>query len=91
MSAANRRPESPVAAIIALAFTIGSWVLDFALAGQPGVLDWIARLSLTQTLRGMATRRFQVAGHTDNEQITPETKKKYPTNWELSTERCEQH
>jgi len=39
------------AAIVALAFTIGSWVLDFALAGQPGVLDWIARLSLTQTLR----------------------------------------
>ena len=34
-----------------LAFTIGSWVLDFALAGQPGLLDWIARLSLTQTLR----------------------------------------
>jgi ABC-2 type transport system permease protein len=39
------------AAIVALAFTIGSWVLDFALAGQPGALDWIARLSLTQTLR----------------------------------------
>jgi hypothetical protein len=26
------------AAIVALAFTIGSWVLDFALAGQPGLL-----------------------------------------------------
>src|SRR5262249_42139491 len=39
------------AAIIALAVTIGSWVLDFSLAGQPGLLDWIARLSLTQTLR----------------------------------------
>src|SRR5262249_52968000 len=35
-----------------LAFTIGSWVLDFALAGQPGVLEWVSRLSLTQTLRG---------------------------------------
>src|SRR5262245_60441079 len=40
------------AAIIALAFTIGSWVLDFALAGQPGLLEWVSRLSLTQTLRG---------------------------------------
>jgi hypothetical protein len=27
-------------------------VLDFALAGQPGVLGWVSRLSLTQTLRG---------------------------------------
>jgi ABC-type transport system involved in multi-copper enzyme maturation permease subunit len=43
--------SSATAAIITLAFTIGSWVLDFALAGQPGLLDWIARLSLTQTLR----------------------------------------
>src|SRR5262249_14231847 len=25
---------------------------DFALAGQPGVLEWVSRLSLTQTLRG---------------------------------------
>jgi len=39
------------AAIVTLAFTIGSWVLDFALAGQPGMLGWIAQLSLTQTLR----------------------------------------
>src|SRR5262249_34199885 len=39
------------AAIITLAATIGSWVLDFALAGQPGILELIARLSLTQTLR----------------------------------------
>jgi hypothetical protein len=43
--------SSATAAIVALAFTIGSWVLDFALAGQPGLLEWIARLSLTQTLR----------------------------------------
>jgi hypothetical protein len=43
--------SSASAAIITLAFTIGSWVLDFALAGQPGLLDRIARLSLTQTLR----------------------------------------
>ena len=43
--------SAATAAIIALAFTIGSWVLDFALAGQGGMLDWISRLSLTQTLR----------------------------------------
>jgi ABC-type transport system involved in cytochrome c biogenesis ATPase subunit len=43
--------SSATAAIIALAFTIGSWVLDFALAGNPGLLGWISRLSLTQTLR----------------------------------------
>lgn len=49
--AASLSESSATAAIIALAFTIGSWVLDFALAGQPGLLEWISRLSLTQTLR----------------------------------------
>jgi ABC-2 type transport system permease protein len=44
--------SSATAAIVTLAFTVGSWVLDFALAGQPGVLGWVSRLSLTQTLRG---------------------------------------
>jgi ABC-2 type transport system permease protein len=43
--------SAATAAIVALAFTIGSWVLDFGLAGQPGLLEWISRLSLTQTLR----------------------------------------
>jgi ABC-2 type transport system permease protein len=43
--------SAATAAIITLAFTIGSWVLDFALSGQPGALGWISRLSLTQTLR----------------------------------------
>jgi ABC-2 type transport system permease protein len=43
--------SAATAAIITLSFTIGSWVLDFALAGQPGVLGVISRLSLTQTLR----------------------------------------
>jgi ABC-type transport system involved in multi-copper enzyme maturation permease subunit len=43
--------SAATAAIIALAFTVASWVLDFALAGQPGVLGMVARLSLTQTLR----------------------------------------
>jgi ABC-2 type transport system permease protein len=39
------------AAIVALAVTIGSWVLDFTVAGNPGLLSWIAHLSLTQILR----------------------------------------
>jgi ABC-2 type transport system permease protein len=43
--------NSATAAIVTLAFTIGSWVLDFALAGQPGALGLISRLSLTQALR----------------------------------------
>src|ERR1700677_1703691 len=40
------------------------------------------------TLKGVGTKRFQVAGHTDSEPITAETKKKFPTNWELSTARA---
>jgi ABC-2 type transport system permease protein len=42
--------SAATAAIIALAVTIGSWVLDFTLAGRPGISAWIALLSLTQTL-----------------------------------------
>jgi hypothetical protein len=49
--AASVSESAATAAIIALAFTIGSWVLDFTMAGHPGILDWIARLSLTQVLR----------------------------------------
>jgi chemotaxis protein MotB len=43
---------------------------------------------VAQTLRGVGMKRFQVAGHTDSEPITAETKKKFPTNWELSTARA---
>ena len=43
--------SAATAAIVTLAFTIGSWVLDFAAAGRPGVLDVLSRISLTQTLR----------------------------------------
>jgi ABC-2 type transport system permease protein len=43
--------SSATAAIMTLAITIGSWILDFALAGQPGLAEWVSRLSLTQTLR----------------------------------------
>src|SRR5882724_13152523 len=49
--AASMAESAATAAIIALAVTIGSWVLDFTVAGQPGLLAWIAKLSLTQTLR----------------------------------------
>ena len=49
--AASVAESAATAAIIALAFTIGSWVLDFTAAGRPGFLDWLSRLSLTQTLR----------------------------------------
>jgi ABC-2 type transport system permease protein len=49
--AASISDSAATAAIITLAFTIGSWVLDFTIAGRPGVLEWIAGLSLTQTLR----------------------------------------
>ncbi len=40
------------------------------------------------TLRSVSLKRFQVAGHTDSEPITTETKKTYPTNWELSSARA---
>jgi chemotaxis protein MotB len=40
------------------------------------------------TLRQVASKRFQVAGHTDNAPITTETKKLFPTNWELATARA---
>src|SRR5229473_717452 len=49
--AASITESAATAAIVTLAFTIGSWVLDFTAAGHPGILDWIARLSLTQVLR----------------------------------------
>src|SRR5262249_14387957 len=43
--------SSATAAIVTLAFTIGSWVLDFTIAGRPGWLEWFADLSLTQVIR----------------------------------------
>src|SRR5437764_14442388 len=49
--AASVSDSAATAAIVTLAFTIGSWVLDFTVAGHPGLLEWIARLSLTQVLR----------------------------------------
>jgi ABC-2 family transporter len=49
--AATISDSSATAAIVALAATIGSRVLDFTLAGRSGLSAWIAQLSLTQTLR----------------------------------------
>ena len=49
--AASIAESASTAAIIVLAITIGAWVLDFTVAGHPGLLAWIAQLSLTQTLR----------------------------------------
>jgi ABC-2 type transport system permease protein len=48
--AATVSESSATAAIIALATTIGSWVLDFTLAGRSGPAAWISQISLTQTL-----------------------------------------
>src|ERR1700726_2560029 len=49
--AASVSESAATAALVTLTFTIGSWVLDFTVAGHPGLLEWIARLSLTQVLR----------------------------------------
>ncbi|HEX3770582.1 MAG TPA: flagellar motor protein MotB [Polyangiaceae bacterium] len=43
---------------------------------------------IAATLRSVSLKRFQVAGHTDSLPITTDTKKTYPTNWELSTARA---
>jgi chemotaxis protein MotB len=47
-----------------------------------------ALAEVAHVLRALNGRRFQVAGHTDAEAITPATKKRYPTNWELSAARA---
>jgi len=48
--AATISDSSATAAIVILAITIGSWVLDFTLAGRPGLTAWVAQMSLTQIL-----------------------------------------
>jgi ABC-2 type transport system permease protein len=53
--------SSATAAIVTLGLTIGSWVLDFALAGQSGILSWISHLSLTQALRTFEQGLFSAA------------------------------
>jgi ABC-2 type transport system permease protein len=49
--AASITESSATAAIVTLAFTVGSWVLDFTIAGRPGWLEWFAGLSLTHVIR----------------------------------------
>jgi len=39
-------------------------------------------------LKDIKDKRIQVEGHTDNVPIVSELKKRYPTNWELSTARA---
>ena len=48
----------------------------------------LALAEVAATLKSVPGRRFQVAGHTDTAPITTETKKTYPTNWELSAARA---
>jgi len=46
-------------------------------------------LHVAKTLKRLPKLVFQVAGHTDSAKVrTPELRKKYPTNWELSTARA---
>jgi ABC-2 type transport system permease protein len=53
--AASISDSAATAAIIALAFTIGSWVLDFTTAGSSGLAGWLAHVSLTPALRTFET------------------------------------
>jgi ABC-type transport system involved in multi-copper enzyme maturation permease subunit len=58
--AATISDSSATAAIITLAATIGSWVLDFTLAGHSGLAGWFAQMSLTQAIRGFEQGLFSV-------------------------------
>jgi hypothetical protein len=49
--AASMTESSATAAIVTLAFTIASWVIDFTIAGRPGWMEWLAGLSLTRIIR----------------------------------------
>jgi ABC-type transport system involved in multi-copper enzyme maturation permease subunit len=49
--AASISDSSATAAIVTLAFTIGSWVLDFTTAGSSGFAGLLSHLSLTPALR----------------------------------------
>jgi ABC-type transport system involved in multi-copper enzyme maturation permease subunit len=52
---------SATAAIITLAITLGFWVLDFAAAGEGGLLKSASRLSLTTLLRTFEKGIFSLA------------------------------
>ena len=63
-------------------------VLFDAGSAEPKAAGKEALGEVASNLRSLPGRRFQVAGHTDAEPLTPETKKLYPTNWELSSARA---
>jgi hypothetical protein len=58
--AAALADSGATAAIIALAVTLGFWVLDFAAAGDSGILKSIAGLSPTALLRGFERGIFSL-------------------------------
>jgi ABC-type transport system involved in multi-copper enzyme maturation permease subunit len=51
-AAAALMPGAANAAIVVLAFTIGTWALDFIAAGRGGILQTLASFTPTATLRG---------------------------------------
>jgi len=52
MAAAALMPGAANAAIVVLAFTIGTWALDFIAAGRGGIVQTLASFTPTATLRG---------------------------------------
>ena len=44
-----------------------------------------ASVQLAQSIKELSGRKFQVVGHSDN---TPIASKRFPSNWELSTQRA---
>jgi chemotaxis protein MotB len=57
---------------------------DISKAGKK-VLDKVISI-----LKDVKDKRIQIEGHTDNVPIVSKLKKKFPTNWELSTARATQ-
>lgn len=53
---------------------------------KPAGLKIIKRVG--DILKGVADKQIRVEGHTDNVQIGAKIRKKYPSNWELSTARA---
>lgn len=55
-------------------------------AVKPEGLEVLKRVG--DILKKIADKQIRVEGHTDNVKIGPTLRKKYPTNWELSTARA---
>ncbi len=53
---------------------------------KPAGLDVLKRVG--DILKGVVDRQIRVEGHTDNVPIGSKTRKRFPTNWELSTARA---